>query len=80
MPTKLFALSSVMLFVAPAVSVVVPVTASAPVSVIAPPAVTLRLPLRVVAASATGALSSVSVKLRNDAGVAGVCAEVLTFR
>ena len=46
---KLFALSSVMLFAAPGVSVVVPVTASAPLSVMFPAVTTVNVPLTVEA-------------------------------
>ena len=46
-PPKLFALSSVMSLAAPAVRLVVPVIANAPLSVIAPVAVTTRSPLMV---------------------------------
>ncbi len=61
-PTKLFALSSVMLLAAPAVRLVVPVTLRAPLSVIVPTAVTLRLPL-MVEAPRTIAFVSFSVTL-----------------
>ncbi len=58
-PVKLFALLSVMLF-APAVKVVVPGTTRLPMSVMAPPAVTVRLPpaVNVAAGNVTGALSN----------------------
>jgi len=48
-PVKLLPRPSVMLFPAPAASVVVPVTLSTPVCVIAPPAVTFKFPKSVSA-------------------------------
>ena len=62
---KLFpAESRVMSLPAPAASVVVPVTTTLPLSVMAPPAVTLRVPFAVRVGRFTGALSKVSVRLR----------------
>ncbi len=62
-PVKLFALLSVMLF-APAVKVVVPGTTRLPMSVMAPPAATVRLPpaVSVAAGNVTGALSNCRVR------------------
>ena len=62
---KLSALSNVMSLPAPAPSVVVPLTAKAPLSVIAPFAVTLRLP-ETVDAPRSMALMSFNVTLLPD--------------
>ncbi len=64
-PMKSFALSSAM-SLTPAAKVVVPVTIRFPLSVMAPPAVTLRLPpaVRVRVGRVTGAVLKVRVRLR----------------
>ncbi len=70
---SLFWVSSVMSFPEPAENVAVapaPFTFNAPLSVIAPPAVTLKFPLKVSAGNWIGAASNASVKLRNPVGKA----------
>ncbi len=82
-PAKSFALSSAMLL-APAAKVVVPGTVRFPLSVMAPPAVTVKLPpaVSVKVGSVIGALSYVRVRFRRlvSPPKAGTVAAAFTLR